>query len=919
MKRLPVYLIIVLFSLGTGLGFIGCGSDDDGPSGPTLTTPQNLTATPLSNSSIELTWTNEDEYVFYRIQRAAEGGDWGQIVELEDMEADSYTDEELNEGTTYQYKVMAYYRDSESPFSNITEAATELIPPTDLSVDRVSGTEIALCWAENSEVEDSVEVQRHTSGNEFETLILLAADTETLNDTGLTRNTTYYYRIRAVKGEIVSDWSSVRSATTTVYTPNTPSNLETEVEQGSAIPAIRLSWTYNQTNPEDGFIAELSLTGEDDDWAIEDSIPQDRTNYLIDSLASLTTYYFRVYAYNAYGHSDYSNVAMGETEQTPPWSPTELTAEAPDYRHVVLNWVDNSEDELGFIMQRKTDDMSRWSDGITDSLEVDAIEYNDEDVSRRQTYNYRVCAFNEAGSSDWTEMVAVTVPEGPPNVPRNFEAEAVSSTEIELEWRDVSFNEDGFIAEISLNGEGDWTHVDSINTNNEEYTVTGLQPATTYYFRLSSYSEHGQSDYTDVVNAETWPPPPAAPSGLNAEAPDSREVVLSWDDNSDNEDGFIIQRMAHGEDQWVHADSIDANVVTIGDDDVYPTWTYDYRICSFNRGGRSDWSDIATVTLPDGPPHAPGALAATPQGIDRIHLAWVDRSMMETGFSIERRLEGEGNFSIIDGTLADETTYRDVGLEMETTYEYRVKAYREVDGDVWVSDYSDIANATTWGPIAFYDDYEGYDVGTRPNNRAYTIYTAGSSTVAVTSEDKHEGEQSVKFIDPNPGDNYVSIVLEHQPVTKGVLSVWVKMADNGFFGIIGADEGDTISFQIQFQADNTYGVRHGTGNLLLGGTRYPVEEWLHIEIPFDCEAHEYSILFNGQVVNDGLGLQLPATVNVKVVFICFTDATIEYVFVDDLEMRHVMDEGQGNLTMPIGPSNVGSVKIANTKKIELVR
>ena len=38
------------------------------------------------------------------------------------------------------------------------------------------------------------------------------------------------------------------------------------------------------------------------------------------------------------------------------------------------------------------------------------------------------------------------------------------------------------------------------------------------------------------------PNPPAAPSNLQAEAVSDEAIVLTWDDNSNNEDGFVIER-----------------------------------------------------------------------------------------------------------------------------------------------------------------------------------------------------------------------------------------------------------------------------------------------------------------------------------------------------------------------------------------
>ncbi len=73
-------------------------------------------------------------------------------------------------------------------------------------------------------------------------------------------------------------------------------------------------------------------------------------------------------------------------------------------------------------------------------------------------------------------------------------------------------------------------------------------------------------------------------------------------------------------------------------------------------------------------PNAPSDLTCTAVSISQIDLLWVVNSDNEDGFKIERRKVGE-SFSLIYTTGANETSYSDIGLEANTTYYYRVRAY----------------------------------------------------------------------------------------------------------------------------------------------------------------------------------------------------------------------------------------------------
>jgi FtsP/CotA-like multicopper oxidase with cupredoxin domain len=93
---------------------------------------------------------------------------------------------------------------------------------------------------------------------------------------------------------------------------------------------------------------------------------------------------------------------------------------------------------------------------------------------------------------------------------------------------------------------------------------------------------------------------------------------------------------------------------------------------------------------PTNPPAAPSGLVATAVSSSQIDLSWSDNSGDETGFEIERSLNGS-DFSWIASVGADITSYLDTGLSAATTYYFRVAATNGAGS----STYSNTANATT--------------------------------------------------------------------------------------------------------------------------------------------------------------------------------------------------------------------------------
>jgi titin len=67
---------------------------------------------------------------------------------------------------------------------------------------------------------------------------------------------------------------------------------------------------------------------------------------------------------------------------------------------------------------------------------------------------------------------------------------------------------------------------------------------------------------------------PDAPSLLQAVALSSGSIDLSWQDNSDNELGFEIERKTRADGIYGRLELLDADVVSYRDTGLYETTTY---------------------------------------------------------------------------------------------------------------------------------------------------------------------------------------------------------------------------------------------------------------------------------------------------------------------------------------------------------
>ena len=89
-----------------------------------------------------------------------------------------------------------------------------------------------------------------------------------------------------------------------------------------------------------------------------------------------------------------------------------------------------------------------------------------------------------------------------PNAPSNLAATAVSSTRINLTWRDNSNNETKFQIWRKVVG-GTFSKLATVNANVTSYADMGLTPATTYKYKVRAKNTAGYSPFSNIATATT--------------------------------------------------------------------------------------------------------------------------------------------------------------------------------------------------------------------------------------------------------------------------------------------------------------------------------------------------------------------------------------------------------------------------------
>jgi YD repeat-containing protein len=248
--RRGVALLIALFALASTSAL---AADTQAP-----TVPGALTKTAATSTSISLSWTASTDDVgvtAYLVERCQGVGcsNFAQVTSTANL---TYNNTGRTVLTSYSYRVRA--RDAannRSGYSNVvavvTPDTTKPTTPGTITPVIASSSQINLSWIASTDnvAVTGYQIDRCTGASCSNYVQIATSTTNAFSNIGLTANTSYRYRVRAVDaaGNVSSNATAVTAKTLVadVQVPTAPTNLTANAVSSTQ---INLSWTASSDN-----------------------------------------------------------------------------------------------------------------------------------------------------------------------------------------------------------------------------------------------------------------------------------------------------------------------------------------------------------------------------------------------------------------------------------------------------------------------------------------------------------------------------------------------------------------------------------------------------------------------------------------------------------------------------------------------
>ncbi|GAA4306852.1 LamG-like jellyroll fold domain-containing protein [Aestuariibaculum suncheonense] len=279
------------------------------------------------------------------------------------------------------------------------------------------------------------------------------------------------------------------------------------------------------------------------------------------------------------------------SEYVPTWNPLKenLTfTVSEDFQSVTINWDGNNGELVNkYIVQRKSG--FSWVT-IYESTDYTILKTTPQPMPAQTTeYRIRVIGKDNTETSQNTFFTVKSIAEAPDDL----SGQAISAKKISLNWSAVT-NADAYNIKRSATSGGSFETVAAYVTD-LSYLDTGLEPETTYYYKISSFNTGGESPDSSpeiMIKTMTLTAPDEITNVLVGSG--DAQVKMKWDVIEDSQYEILRSESQVGPFESVVITNFEVPEYT--DLTVVNGTTYYYKVRAFNEAGQTPDSEVMIST-----------------------------------------------------------------------------------------------------------------------------------------------------------------------------------------------------------------------------------------------------------------------------------------------------------------------------------
>ena len=383
-----------------------------------------------------------------------------------------------------------------------------------------------------------------------------------------------------------------------------------------------------------------------------------------------TTCYYRIRAYKVSGGTRIYGavstvVSAANTASTPV-----AAASTASYNSVKISWNAVS-GASGYELSRATSQNGSYSVVKTTS----SLSYTNSSLGTGTAYYYKVRAYGYVNGKKTYGSSSTAVSATPVlSSVTSASASAYYPTSIKVSWSAVPGRTKYEVWRCE-SATGTYTRIGS--TTSTYYKDTTCTPFITYYYQIKVYRTVNRQP---IYSASASPTASATPilgnvSGVRAAVSSPSSVKVSWSSVT-GASGYEVLRSATIDGVYVSIKSTTSRSFT--DTSCTPNTTYYYQVRAYRKAGSSIVSSTPSAHVSAAPYFGSVSNAkAMRSSAGKIKLTWSAVSG-RTGYEIYRRSSSDSDFVLLKTTTS--TSFTDSGLTTGVTYEYKIVAYRTVNG-----------------------------------------------------------------------------------------------------------------------------------------------------------------------------------------------------------------------------------------------